>query len=243
MKWKDWLFYVTIGLLVGGSIAGIIWIIFAPYRTVDILIANGTVIDGSGGPPRVCDIGIRNGKIVELSRWRYYFTHAKTYIDATGLVVAPGFIDVHTHVEANIPSAGAFRADNFLRQGVTTIITGNCGRSRTNIAELFQVLARNGTYINVATLVGHNSVRQQAMGMASRPPTPEELQTMKAVIDRAMKDGAVGFSSGLVYVPGRFADTSEVVALARVAGIHRGVYASHIRDEGPEGIKAIQGGF
>ena len=160
-------------MLVGGSIAGIIWIIFAPYRTVDILIANGTVIDGSGGPPRVCDIGIRNGKErLAFSRWRYYFTPAKTYIDATGLVVARGLIQ-HSHappVEANIPSAGAFRADNFLRQGVTTIITGNCGRSDPDIPKLyFQVLAPNGTYINATTLVGHNSVRQQAMGMASRP--------------------------------------------------------------------------
>jgi len=240
MRWREWLFYVAVGLLLGGIAAAILWMIFAPYRTVDILISNGTVIDGTGGPPRVCDIGIRDGKIVELSRWRYYFTRAKTHIDASGLVVAPGFIDVHTHVEANIPAAGPFRADNFLRQGVTTIITGNCGRSRTKIAELFQSLERNGSYINVATLVGHNSVRQQVMEMASRAPTSEELERMKGVVDRAMKDGAVGFSTGLVYVPGRFADTSEVVALAKVAATHGGVYASHIRDEGPDGVKAIQ---
>ena len=240
MTWKQWIFYIAAGVVVGGIMATIMWIVFAPYRTVDILISNGTVIDGSGGPPRACDIGIRDGKIVELSRWRYYLTQAKTRIDATGLVVAPGFIDVHTHVEANIPASDSFRADNFLRQGVTTIITGNCGRSRTNIAELFQKLDRNGSYVNVASLVGHNSVRQQVMGVASRSPTAAELNGMENLIDRAMKDGAVGFSSGLVYVPGRFAATSEVVALATVAGTHGGLYASHIRDEGPNGIEAIR---
>ncbi|HJP93394.1 MAG TPA: D-aminoacylase [Pyrinomonadaceae bacterium] len=240
MTWKQWLFYVAVGLLLGSIIVITLSIIFAPYRTVDILISNGTIIDGSGGPPRVCDVGIRDGKIIELSRWRYYLTKAKIHIDASGLVVAPGFIDVHTHVEPNIPAAGPFRADNFLRQGVTTIITGNCGRSRTNIAELFQKLERNGSYLNLATLVGHNSVRQQVMGSAARPPTPEELEAMKSLVDRAMRDGAVGFSTGLVYVPGRFATTSEVVALTTVAGAHGGLYASHIRDEGPKGLEAIR---
>ena len=237
---KQWVFYIALGVIIGVIIATLMWIVFAPYRTVDILISNGTVIDGSGGPARVCDIGIRDGKIVELSRWRYYLTQAKTHIDATGLVVAPGFIDVHTHLESNFPANGPFRADNFLRQGITTLITGNCGRSRTNVAELFRKLERNGSYANVATLVGHNSVRQQVMGVASRPPTPEELAAMENLIERAMKDGAVGFSSGLVYVPGRFAATSEVVALATVAGTHGGVYASHIRDEGPNAIEAIR---
>lgn len=240
MTAKQWLFYITLGLIIGGILVTSMWIMFAPYRTVDILISNGTVIDGSGGPSRVCDIGIRDGKIVELSRWRYYLTQAKTHIDATGLVVAPGFIDVHTHVEANLPAAGVFRADNFLRQGVTTIVTGNCGRSRTNVAELFQNLERKGSYLNVATLVGHNSVRQQVMGSASRAPTSEELEKMKGLIERAMSEGAVGFSTGLVYVPGRFANTAEVVALATVAGSHGGLYASHIRDEGPKGMEAIR---
>lgn len=240
MTWRQLFLYIALGLLIGVAITAVIWIVFIPYNSVDILITNGTVIDGTGGPSRVVDIGIREGKIVELSSWRYLLTKAETHIDASGLVVAPGFIDVHTHVEANIPAAGPFRADNFLRQGVTTIITGNCGRSRTNIAELFQKLEQNGSYLNVASLVGHNSVRQQVMGVASRPPTSEELEAMKNLIDRAMRDGAVGFSSGLVYVPGRFATTSEVVALATVAGTHGALYASHIRDEGPQGIEAIR---
>lgn len=240
MSWKQLILYVAVGLIIGSVIGAAVWLIFGPYTHVDILITNGTVVDGSGGPPRVSDIGIRDGKIVELSSWRYYFTQAKVHIDATGRIVAPGFIDVHTHVEGNVPASGNFRADNFLRQGVTTIVTGNCGRSRTNVAELFRGLEKNGSYINVATLVGHNSVRQQVMGLASRRPTAQELAAMQNVVERALRDGAVGFSSGLVYVPGRFADTSEVVALAKVAANNGGLYASHIRDEGPKGIEAIR---
>ncbi|HLE64092.1 MAG TPA: amidohydrolase family protein [Pyrinomonadaceae bacterium] len=240
MSWKRWLLYLTFGTILGGVVAALFLLIFLPYRDLDILISNGTVVDGSGGPPRVCDVAIRNGKIAGLSSWRFYFSRAKVHIDAAGRIVAPGFIDVHTHVEPNIPPSGPFRADNFLRQGVTTIITGNCGRSRTDIAALFQGLEKNGTYVNVATLIGHNSVRQQVMAFASRHPTSEELNRMETIVDRAIKDGAVGLSTGLVYLPGRFAETSEVVALAKVAADEGGLYASHIRNEGPQGIAALR---
>ncbi len=240
MKWKRWLLYLTLGVILGGLVGVLFLLIFLPYRDLDILISNGSVADGSGGPPRVCDVGIRDGKIVGLTSWRFYFSHASLHIDAAGRIVAPGFIDVHTHVEPNIPISGPFRADNFLRQGVTTIITGNCGRSRTDIASLFQGLERNGSYVNVASLIGHNSVRQEVMGFASRQPTSVELNRMKSIVDRGIKDGAVGLSTGLVYVPGRFAETSEVVALAKVAANDGALYASHVRDEGPKGIEALQ---
>jgi N-acyl-D-amino-acid deacylase len=216
------------------------YLVFAPYRDLDILIINGNVVDGSGDAPRIVSVGIRNHKIVGLSRWRFFFSRAKLTIDAHDRIVAPGFIDVHTHVEPNIPSSSAFHADNFLRQGVTTLITGNCGRSRTDIGALFRGLDRNGTYVNVATLVGHNSVRQEVMGSVSRQPTLQELEGMRNLVDRGMKDGAVGFSTGLEYVPGRFAETSEVVALAKVAAKSGGLYASHIRDEGPRGVEAVR---
>ena len=240
MSLKRWLSYIGLGVLVGGILGGAFWFIFLPYRDIDVLISNGTVVDGTGGPARVCDVAIRDGRIVGLSNWKFYFSRATIRIDARGRVVAPGFIDVHTHVEPNIPPSGPFRADNFLRQGVTTLITGNCGRSRTDIAALLRGLEKNGSYINVATLVGHNSVRQQIMGLASRHPTAEELDRMKALVDRALKDGAVGFSTGLEYVPGRFADLSELVALARVSADDGGLYASHIRNEGPKGIEALR---
>jgi N-acyl-D-amino-acid deacylase len=122
------------------------------------------------------------------------------------------------------------RADNFLLDGVTTVVAGNCGGSETDIAAWGRGLA--GLGINVATLVGHNSVRREVMGLEDRPPTTAELEQMKALVDKAMKDGAVGFSTGLLYVPGTYADTEEVIALARVAARHGGVYASHIREQG-----------
>lgn len=216
------------------------WFALAPYRNLDLLIVNGLVVDGSGAPARVTNIGVRDGKIIELSRWRFYFATAKQTIDARNRIVAPGFIDVHTHIEPNLPASGPFRADNFLRQGVTTVITGNCGRSRTEVAAMFRALEKNGSHVNVATLVGHNSVRQQVMENAARAPSQAELNRMQSLVDRGMKDGAIGFSTGLEYAPGRFAEISEVVALAKIAAKHGGIYASHIRDEGPKGIEAIR---
>src|SRR6185369_1913700 len=130
------------------------WYAFAPFRDLDLLIVNGTVVDGSGGEPYVGDVGVRGGKVVGISRWRFLFSKPKLLIDARGRLVSPGFIDVHTHIEPNVPNAGAFIPANFLRQGVTTVITGNCGRSRVDVAEFFRRLEKNGTYINVATLVG-----------------------------------------------------------------------------------------
>src|SRR5690242_13659663 len=115
----------------GGAYAA--WLVFAPLRDLDLLIVNGTVVDGSGGEPYVGDIGVRGGKVVGISRWRFLFSRPKLLIDAGGKVVSPGFIDVHTHIEPNVPNSGAFVAANFLRQGVTTVITGNCGRSRVDV--------------------------------------------------------------------------------------------------------------
>ncbi|MGH9929423.1 MAG: N-acyl-D-amino-acid deacylase family protein, partial [Pyrinomonadaceae bacterium] len=237
-RWRHLVVLAVLVTLIGTLAWG--YLVLAPYRDLDLLIKNGTVIDGTGAPPRVTDIGVRDHRIVGLSRWRFLLSHAKVVIDARNLIVAPGFIDVHTHVEPNIPSSSPFHADNFLRQGVTTVITGNCGRSRTDVAALFNGLEENGSYINVATLVGHNSIRQQVMAFASRKPTAEELNAMRNLVERAIKDGAVGFSTGLEYAPGRFAETSEVVALAKVAANKRGLYASHIRDEGQKGLEAIR---
>jgi N-acyl-D-amino-acid deacylase len=237
---RRWLLVLVPTLACALMLVAIAWRLFAPYRDVDILIVNGTVVDGTGGEPHISDIAIRNGRIIGISTWRFYFSRPKLMIEAAGKVVAPGFIDVHTHVEANVPQATAFRPANFLRQGVTTIITGNCGRSRTDVAALFNGLEKNGTYINLATLVGHNSVRQEVMGTASRRPTPQELIRMRGLVERAMQHGALGLSTGLVYSPGRFADTSELVALSEEAARRGGIYVSHIRDEGRGGVEALR---
>ncbi len=216
------------------------WWAFAPYRNLDLLIVNGLVVDGTGGDPRLCDIAVRDGKIVGMSSWRFFFSKPKTKIDAGGRIVAPGFIDVHTHIEPNLPSASVFTPANFLRQGVTTLITGNCGRSRTNIEGMFKTLEKHGSAINLATLVGHNSIRKEVMGDAPRTPTNDEFNRMLALTEQAMKEGAIGLSTGLVYVPGRFAHRTEVIALAKVVKQYEGIYASHIRDEAHDGVAAIK---
>lgn len=234
------LFVAVPAALLVAAVLGYGWLALVPYRNLDLLIINGLVIDGSGAPAQTTNIGVRDGEIIALSKWKFYFASAKKTIDARNRIVAPGFIDVHTHIEPNLPASGPFRADNFLRQGVTTVITGNCGRSRIDVAAMFRKLEKNGSYVNVATLVGHNSVRQQVMENAARTPTPPELNRMRALVDQGMKEGAIGFSTGLEYAPGRFAETSEIVALAKVASQHSGIYASHIRDEGPKGIEALR---
>src|SRR5215218_7340501 len=215
-RWRWLLYAVTLTAWVFLALL-VAWKYLLPYRDVDVLIVNGTVVDGAGGPPRVADVAVRGGRVVAVGTWQFYFTRAKLRIDAAGRVVAPGFIDVHTHVEPNIPASGVFRAANFLRQGVTTIITGNCGRSRADVGALFAELERNGSYINVASLVGHNSVRREVMGSASRGPTAAELARMTGIVERAMQGGALGLSTGLAYAPGRFADMPELVALSRAA--------------------------
>ena len=193
---------------------------------LDVLISNGRIVDGTGSPLREGSVGIKDGRIMAIGE---VTDTAKTVIDAGGKVIAPGFIDVHTHSEKinEVPAA-----ENFLRMGVTTIITGNCGNSRTDVAAFFDEITKTGMTLNVATLIGHGSVRDQGMGgKFIRAPSAEQLTTMKQIVDQAMKDGAVGMSTGLIYVPGSFAKTEEIIELAKVVASHGGVYASHIRHE------------
>jgi N-acyl-D-amino-acid deacylase len=240
MSPKRRLAVISLGLILTALFTLAAWFAFAPYRDLDLLITGGVVADGSGGPPRRCDVAIREGRVVGMGSWRFLLSRPKLRIDARNKIVAPGFIDVHTHVEPNLPVSSPFRPANFLRQGVTTLITGNCGRSRTDIAALLRDLEKHGTYINVATLIGHNSIRQDVMGLASRPAAPAEAARMQQLVERAMASGALGLSSGLAYPPGRFAERAEVIALVRMAAEHGGLYVSHLRDEGRGGIEALQ---
>ncbi len=204
----------------------------------DLLITGAEIIDGSGRPAFRADIGVNNKRIACIADLSNAKGH--TVIDATGLTVAPGFIDVHTHVERNVPQAGPFFAPNFVRQGVTTLITGNCGRSFLDIGKFLKQLDTKGTQVNVATLIGHNTVRLQVMKQRSAVPTMTELSEMQSLVSRGMHDGAFGLSTGLVYIPGTFAKTDEITSLATVVGREKGLYVSHIRDEGPRGVEAIQ---
>ena len=205
--------------------------ILAQDTPIDLLIRNARVVDGTGSPWFRSDVAINKGRIVEIGVGLNLA--ARQTIDAAGRVLAPGFIDVHTHVESSDSRDGLQRlprADNYLLDGVTTIVTGNCGGSEIDIAAWNESLT--GLGINVATLVGHNSVRRAVMGLDDRAPTMRELEQMQALVEQAMRDGAVGFSTGLLYVPGTYAKTEEVVSLAEVASQHGGVYASHIREQG-----------
>lgn len=210
--------------------------VWATAPTYDLVITNGRIVDGTGNPWFVADIGIRDGRIVALGRIRP--EEAARVIEARGLVVAPGFIDVHTHIEGGILRRPT--AENFLRMGVTTVVTGNCGGSWLPVGETLRRLAEQGLSINVATLVGHNSVRRAVMGEEARRPTPEELERMKGLVEQAMREGAVGLSTGLIYIPGTYAETEEIVELARVVARYGGIYASHIRDEGNGVLEAIR---
>ena len=192
----------------------------------DLVIRGGRVIDGTGRPGVVTDIGIRGDRVATLGS---IGARGRAEIDAAGRVVAPGFIDVHTHSEdiTELPVG-----ENFIRMGVTTIVTGNCGGSKLDVGAFFAAITRTGVALNVATLVGHNTVRSQVMGGSfARPPTADELAKMCDHVDRGMRDGAVGLSTGLIYLPGTFAKTDEIVALPKVASAHGGVYASHMRYE------------
>jgi N-acyl-D-amino-acid deacylase len=202
----------------------------------DILIRNAHVIDGSGNPWFRADVGIRDGRIASIGRLEGQSAYRT--IDAAGRVVAPGFIDVHTHVEGDVEKIPT--GDNYLLDGVTTVITGNCGGSEVNLGEWFSKIDKLGLGLNVGSLIGHNSVREAVMGTANRQATPEEIQKMQALVEQAMRDGAVGFSTGLIYIPGTYSNTEEVVALAKAAAKYGGVYASHMRDEGSKVIQAIE---
>ncbi len=194
---------------------------------VDLLITNGKIIDGTGNPWYYGDVAIKGDKIVGIGIDQN--VSARQIISARGQVVCPGFIDVHSHIESSIFQRP--EAANFLHDGVTSIVTGNCGGSQTNMAVFFRELEDTGISLNVAALIGHNSVRRQVMGATDRAPTKEELDSMKQIVRQAMAEGAVGFSTGLIYVPGTYSETAEVVELAKEASAYGGIYASHMRNE------------
>jgi len=202
----------------------------------DIVIRGGTVVDGTGSPGVRADVGIRGDRIAAVGVIPE--DRGRSALHAEGKVVAPGFVDIHTHADSRILSDRT--AHNFIMQGVTTVVGGNCGGSRVDIASFFDELSGGGMTVNFASLVGHNSVRSKVMGNEGRDPTADELERMKSLVDDAMKAGAVGLSTGLKYRPGVYSKTDEVIELAKVAARYGGFYASHLRDEGLALIPAVE---
>jgi N-acyl-D-amino-acid deacylase len=195
----------------------------------DVVVAGGVVVDGSGRPGSLADVAIKDGRIAAVGRIPR--SQAGQVIDASGLTVSPGFIDVHTHADGLVDHPAAA---NFVRMGVTTIVAGNCGGSALDIGAALAALRESPGAVNFATLIGHNTVRSAVMGSEDRAPKVSEMARMKSLVWKAMADGAIGFSTGLQYVPGTYARASEVIDLARVAANAGGIYASHMRNEGTE---------
>jgi N-acyl-D-aspartate/D-glutamate deacylase len=206
--------------------------------TADILIRGGTVHDGTGSAGRRADVAIRGDRIAFIGDATNR-VRARDTLDATGMVVAPGGIDPHAHVSGDLSDSADATNLPFLMQGVTTTITGNDGHGTYEVGELLARWERHGIGTNAAVLVGHGAVRRGVMGASSADPTPAQLDSMRALVRQAMRDGAVGLSSGLFYAPGSFAKTEEVIELAKVAAEFGGLYDSHTRDESSYGIGLI----
>ncbi len=195
----------------------------------DILITNGNIFDGAGDPGFTGDIGINGDTIIAVGDLSG--KTAGTYIDAQGLAVAPGFIDLHTHCDYGLGQVNSNANLNYLIQGVTTVVTGNCGDGTFKIAEIKEKWEKQGIGTNAVHLVGFGTIRQTVMGREPRVPTPEELEKIKEIVRQAMEEGAWGMSTGLEYIPGRYATTEEIIEVTKVVGEYGGVYASHQRNE------------
>ena len=240
---------------------------------IDVLIRGGKVIDGTGAPWFRADVAVQDGKIAAVERrpltdqvdGQPEGAAAATVLDATGCFVTPGFVDPHTH--SDLPLLVNPPAESQVRQGVTTVVIGNCGSAPAPIGplngaflnrrigeraagqglrrdwgtfgEYFDRLRRQGVAVNVAPLAGHATLRGEVMGMEHRPPTADELAAMCRLLDEALDDGVFGVSTGLIYPPSSYADTDEIVALAEVAARRGGLYFSHIRGEGDTLLAAV----
>jgi N-acyl-D-amino-acid deacylase len=195
----------------------------------DIVIMNGTIYDGEGKPSVKANIGITGGIITKIDG--NISAKGAVVIDAGNMIVAPGFIDIHTHCDGQVLREGMNSVENYLTQGVTTVVTGNCGGGTFEVERFYRRLDSIGTGTNFVHLVGHNTIRSKVMGMDDRAPTEEELAEMKKLVKKGMEEGAAGFSTGLFYTPGAYSLTAEVIELVKVVKDFDGFYATHLRDE------------
>lgn len=207
-------------------------------KTMDVVIQNVTIHDGSGKAGFKGDVAIAGERIVAVGT--FALVGKPKTIDGTGLIAAPGFIDLHTHCDAGVVAEDGLRINRcYLMQGCTLVITGNCGSGPTDVKKYFETMDKNGVGTNVIHQVPHNSVRRKVMGNDNREPTADESKKMEEIVDQQMKDGCWGLSTGLIYTPGTYAKTEEIIALAKIAAKHDGFYASHIRNEGENHLDAL----
>jgi N-acyl-D-amino-acid deacylase len=204
----------------------------------DYVLRNATIHDGTGGEGTIGDVAIKDDRVVAVGK--FAFKGNPRILDCTGLVIAPGFIDLHTHSDTPITQPKTNINLNYLTQGVTTVVTGNCGFGPVDVAAYFKKMETGGIGSNVMHQVPHNAVRDKVMGNVNRDATDDELHKMEALVDQGMRDGAWGFATGLIYNPGTYCKTDELIALAKVAAKHGGFYASHIRNEDDRVFAAIE---
>ena len=198
-------------------------------QSFDVLIVNGMVYDGSTEPGRITNVGIAGDRIISMNAAAD--AEAGMTIDADGLAVVPGFIDPHTHTRRDLITEQNKANLNYLTQGVSTVFVGNDGGGVPDRANATALMQQQGIGSNVAFFAGHGLIRETVMGEENRAPDDDELQAMRELVAEEMRAGALGLSTGLFYAPGNFADTAEVIELAKVAASFDGVYDSHIRDE------------
>lgn len=204
----------------------------------DVVLRAGTLYDGTAAAPVIGDLAIKGDRIVAIGAFEAGKVGLE--IDCRGLVVAPGFIDLHNHSDAQVVDRLTRANVNFLMQGCTTVVTGNCGSGPVEVAEYYQKIDAAGAGTNVAHLLPQGNLREVVIGSIQRAATPDELTKMKDLARRAMREGAWGMSSGLIYVPSSFADTAELADIAAVVGEEGGLYASHIRNEGVNLLVAVK---
>lgn len=210
----------------------------AQELAVDVLLKGGTLFLGDGQPGRVGDIGLAGDRIVAVGTFQP--SSVGRVIDCQGLYVTPGFIDLHSHSDGVATDPLLRSSTNYLMQGCTTQVTGNCGSGPVDIGDFYQQLDRLGTGTNIAHLIPQGALRTRVIGTVDRKATDAELQQMRDLASRGMRDGAWGMSTGLIYVPSVYADTAEIAEIAKIVASHGGLYASHIRGEGRELLTAIK---
>lgn len=208
-----------------------------PEQSYDLIIRGGRVLDGSGNPWYYADVAIRGDRIAAVGNLSE--SKAKQVVDAVGLYVSPGFIDVHSHASKGLSKKDRSQARPLLAQGITTVFVNPDGSGPVDLITQRKVLRKHGLGVNVAQLIGHSSIRKKLIGREDRAPTRGELKEMKNLVQLAMEAGAFGLSSGLFYAPASYAKTKELVELAKVVSFYGGVYASHIRDEADYNIGLV----
>ncbi|MBN1222406.1 MAG: D-aminoacylase [Candidatus Aminicenantes bacterium] len=205
----------------------------------DILIKDAKIIDGTGNPWFYGDLGIKGGVIVAIGNLSG--ESAANILNAQGLIAAPGFIDMHNHSDYTLGQVSSNANLNFLFQGVTTVVTGNCGDCVSlKVTETKGQWEKQGIGTNVVYLVGLGAIRKAVMGVEPREATEEEIESMKKILRKSMQEGAWGVSTGLEYIPGLYSSTEEVIALTKVVGEFDGVYTSHMRDENDQIVEAVR---